>query len=383
MLTAKVAELRRSGKDIISLNIGEPNFPTPDKIKEAAFEAIRNNFTQYPPSGGYPELRGAIARKLARDNGAEYQPSEISVSNGAKQAIYNALLATAGAGNEVIIPTPCWVSYTEMVKLAGAVPVTVPVDENNGYQLDLKAIENAVTSKTSAIIICTPNNPTGAVYSEENLRKVSELAIKHDFFVISDEIYEKLIYDGAKHISIASFSREAREHTITVNGVSKAYAMTGWRIGYSAAPELIAKAINAFQSQTTSGACSISQKASYVALSGSENVVEAMRNEYDARRKLMIRMLNDIPGVHCENVQGAFYLFPDVTELLEKCYNGKELKTSMNLAEYLLDTANIAVVPGEAFDGPGKLRISYSNSLSNLEKAMKRFKESVARLNMC
>jgi aspartate aminotransferase len=380
-LTGKIAELRRQGTDIISFNIGEPDFPTPDYVKKAAFDAINKNFTKYPPASGFLDLKEAVANKLRIDNGLSYDSKQICVSNGAKQAVVNALYALCGEGDEVIIPVPCWVSYTEMVKLTGAAPVLVEVDGKNGFALDLAAIEAAVTPRTKAIIINTPNNPSGAVYSEQSLRKLAALAVEHDFYIIADEIYEKLIFDGEKHFCIGSISPEVQDRCVIINGVSKAYAMPGWRIGYSAAAKPIAKAIEAFQSQMTSGACSVSQKAALAAITGPQDDLNKMREEYDRRRRFMQQRLSGMDGFACEPVKGAFYLLPDISGLLGRTYAGKAIATSMDLAAFLLEKANIAVVPGEAFNAKNKLRFSYANSMDNLAEGLNRIAAAIALLS--
>lgn len=380
-LTGKIAELRRQGKDIISFNIGEPDFATPDHVKKAAFDAIKANFTKYPPASGFLDLKEAVVSKLQIDNGLSYDPKQICISNGAKQAVVNALYALCGDGDEVIIPIPCWVSYTEMVKLTGAASVLVKVDEKKGFALDLAAIEAAITPRTKAIIINTPNNPSGAVYSENSLRQLAAMAVKHNFYIISDEIYEKLTFEGEKHFCIGSISPEVQERCVIVNGVSKAYAMPGWRIGYCAAAKQIAKAIEAFQSQTTSGACSISQKAALAAITGPQDELNKMRDEYDRRRQFMQKRLNEIDGFACDPVKGAFYLLPDISGLLGRTYKGKTIENSMDLASFLLEEAYIAVVPGEAFNAKNKLRFSYANSLDNLAEGLKRIEAAIARLN--
>ena len=304
-LIAKVAELKRQGKDIISLNVGEPDFGTPDYIKVAGMKAIADNFTKYTPGNGILELRQAIVKKLKEDNGLDYTVNEVTTAVGAKQAIASAMMVIAGPGDEVLLPIPCWVSYTEMIRLAGATPVFVPVRQDN-YELDLDAIRAAITPRTKAIVICTPNNPTGAVYSEESLRELADLAVKHDFFIVADEIYEKMVYDGAKHFSVASISREVWERTITVNGFSKAYAMTGWRIGYAAARADVIKGIMAVQSQTTSATSAISQKAALAALQGSQHDMQVMVEEFKRRKDYVVQRLNAIEGITCPDVKGAF-----------------------------------------------------------------------------
>ena len=376
-LFARVAELKRQGKDIISLNVGEPDFATPDCIKAAGIKAIAENFTKYTPDNGILELRRAIAKKLREDNGIEYAPDEITTAVGAKQAVSSALMTIAGPGDEVLLPIPCWVSYTGMIRLAGATPVFVPIREDD-CGLDIEAIEKAVTPNTKAIVICTPNNPTGAVYSGESLRRLAELAVKYDFFIVADEIYEKLVYDGAKHFSVASVSEEVRNRTITVNGMSKAYAMTGWRIGYAAARSDVIKGMTAVQSQTTSAASAISQKAAAAALQGPQHDLRDMVAEFKRRKDYVVGRLSAIPGIACPDVKGAFYVFPDVRLCLGRSLGGRKIGSAVDLCEYLLDEALVAAVPGEAFHVPGKIRISYSNSMENLERALDRIEKALA-----
>lgn len=378
-LIAKVAELKRQGKDIISLNVGEPDFGTPDYIKVAGMKAIADNFTKYTPGNGILELRQAIVKKLKEDNGLDYTVNEVTTAVGAKQAIASAMMVIAGPGDEVLLPIPCWVSYTEMIRLAGATPVFVPVRQDN-YELDLDAIRAAITPHTKAIVICTPNNPTGAVYSEESLRELADLAVKHDFFIVADEIYEKMVYDGAKHFSVASISREVWERTITVNGFSKAYAMTGWRIGYAAARADVIKGIMAVQSQTTSATSAISQKAALAALQGSQHDMQVMVEEFKRRKDYVVQRLNAIEGITCPDVKGAFYVYPDVQRYLGKRFGDKVIENAVDLCQYLLDEALISTVPGEAYNVPGKIRISYSNSMENLEKALDRLEHALAQL---
>lgn len=378
-LIAKVAELKRQGKDIISLNVGEPDFGTPDYIKVAGIKAIAENFTKYTPGNGILDLRQEIVKKLKEDNGIEYGLNEVTTAVGAKQAIASTMMVISGPGDEVLLPIPCWVSYTEMIRLAGATPVFVPVRSDN-YELDLEAIEQAITPRTKAIIICTPNNPTGAVYSEESLRRLAQLAVEHDFFIVADEIYEKLVYDGAKHFSVASISKEVRDRTITVNGFSKAYAMTGWRIGYAAARPDVIKGIMAVQSQTTSATSAISQKAAVAALQGPQYDLHDMVAEFKKRKDYVVSRLNAIPGVTCPDVKGAFYVYPDVQPYLGKSFGDRKIENAVDLCQYLLDEALISTVPGEAYNVPGKIRISYSNSMANLEKALDRLEKALGDL---
>ncbi len=379
-LIAKVAELRAQGQNIISLNVGEPDFGTPDNIKCGAIKAIVDNFTKYTAGNGIIELRKLIAKKLKEDNNLEYTTDEICATVGAKQAIFNSVMAIAGPGDEVILPIPCWVSYTEMIKFAGAKPVFVPVSEENGYDLDVDAIAKAITPNTRGIIICTPNNPSGAVYSEATLRKLAALAVEHDFYIIADEIYEKLIYDGEKHFSIGSISKEVWEHTITVNGFSKAYAMTGWRLGYVASTKEVIDGIKKIQSQTTSATSAISQKAGVAALAGPQHDLQVMVAEFDKRRKYMLQRLAEMPGVTCTTPKGAFYLLPDFSCYFGKKYKGTEIKNAVDFANTLLAAELVALVPGEAFNIPGKVRMSYSNSLENLGAAMDRIQKFVSEL---
>lgn len=350
-LIAKVAELRAEGKDIISLNVGEPDFGTPDYIKCGAIKAIVDNFSKYTAGNGIIELRRLISKKLHEDNNLEYTTDEICATVGAKQAIFNSIMALVDPGDEVLLPVPCWVSYTEMIKFAGAKPVFVDVEAET-FDLDIEALEKAVTTKTKAIVICTPNNPTGAVYSEGTLRKLADLACKYDFYII----------------------------TLTVNGFSKAYAMTGWRIGYVAANKTIIDAIKKIQSQTTSATSAISQKAAVAALSGPQHDLEVMVAEFDKRRIYLLQRLAEMPGVSCAKPRGAFYLLPDFSCYFGKKYRGREIKDAVDFANILLEAVLVALVPGEAFNIKGKVRLSYSNSMENLKEAMDRIQTFVREL---
>lgn len=377
-LGVRITELRRLGKDIISLNVGEPDFGSPDYVKVAGIEAIINNFTKYTPTNGIYDLREAIVKKFKEDNNIEYSTDEVTVCVGAKHAVYNSLMVLCGEGDEVLIPIPCWVSYTEMTKLAGATPVMVPCKED--YTLDLDAIEKAITPNTKAIVICTPNNPTGIVYSEESLRALASLAIEHDFFIIIDEIYEKIIYNGHKHFSVASISKDVRDHTVTINGFSKAYAMTGWRLGYVGARKDIIKAIMSFQSQVTSSCCAISQKAGVAALSGPQADTENMVEEFRKRKDYIYTRINEIEGLACPDPQGAFYVLVDVSYYIGKKYDQYIISDSGVLCEYLLEKASVSVVPGEAYNIAGKIRISYANSMENIQKALDQIQAALALL---
>ena len=352
-LTTRITVMKREGIPVIGLNVGEPDFDTPAHICQAARRAMEEGFTKYTPVMGTLELREAIADKLAAENHVQYGTDEITVGPGAKQCIYAALLALCDPGDEVIIPCPCWVSYTEMVRMAGGVPVTVR--EAGDFSLDLENIEQAVTDKTKAVIINTPNNPTGAVYSRESLEGLAALAEKYAFYIISDEVYECMVYGGREHVSVSSLSEDARRRTVLINSFSKTYAMTGWRLGYLAAEREVVKAINVVQSQMISSVNSISQKAGTAALRGSQDCVRDMAAEYERRCAFLYERLNSIEGICCRKSEGAFYLLPDVTDYMGREYNGKKIEDDLALAEYLLEKARVAVVPGSAFLAPGHL----------------------------
>jgi len=377
----KVTEMRMQGIDVISFSVGEPDFNTPENICGAGCEAIRAGKTHYTPVPGIPELRRAVSEKLARENSLDYPPQAISVGTGAKQPIFNTILALCEEGDEIILPTPCWVSYVEMIKLAGARPVLVPAKETDGFQLDLAAIRAAVTPRTVAVLINTPNNPTGAVYSEEGLRGLAEIALAHDLTVISDEIYEKLIYNGKRHFSIGSISPEVLAHTVTINGFSKAYAMTGWRLGYAAGPLPLIKGVNALMGHATSCPSSIAQYAALEALSGPQESVETMRREFDRRRAFLVARLNAMEGVSCADADGAFYLFPNVSSFYGRTApDGSVIRDSFDLAHYLLAEGHIAAVPGAAFEAPDNLRLSYSNAYEAIEEGARRMETALNAL---
>jgi len=379
-LTGKVADLRRQGIDIIAYNLGEPDFGTPENICEAAKAALDAQKTKYTAVAGIAELREAICEKLLKDNHVSYKPNQICVGTGAKQPLVNAVLALCEEGDEVIVPTPCWVSYLEMVKLSGATPVLVRNREEDGFALNIEGIKKAITPKTKAIMINTPNNPTGAVYTEEALRELAALACEHDFYIISDEVYEKLIYEAKSHFCVASISDEVKERCVIINGFSKAYSMTGWRIGYAAGSTAIIKGMSSLQGHTTSNTCSIAQYAALEALRGPQESLETMRVEFDKRRKFLVERLNAMDGITCVNADGAFYLMPNVTAFFGRSYNGKTIKDSFDMADYLLEEARIAVVPGAAFEAPENLRISYSNSMEALVEGMDRMEAALKKL---
>lgn len=375
-MTQKAREYKAQGKDVISLSIGEPDFDTPDFIKEAAKVAIEENYSHYPPISGYPELKEAIVHKFKRDNNIDYKPSQIVVSTGAKQSIYNAFQCIIEEGDEVIIPVPYWVTYADIVRLAGGVPVFVETSIDNGFTATAEMIEKAVTSKTKAVIYSSPCNPSGSVYTHQELKEIAVLAEKHDLIVISDEIYEHIVY-GQKSTSIASFP-EAYDRTVTVNGLSKAYAMTGWRIGYIGAPEWIAKACDTLQSQVTSGANSIAQRAAITALMADPSKTHYMIEAFENRRKLMMDLAREIPGFKVHEPKGAFYLFPDVSHLFGKTFRGKTIRNSDDLANLILDEAHVSTVPGSAFGIDDCLRISYAASEEQLREAMRRIHETLS-----
>ncbi len=365
-IDSKAKAMKAEGIDICGFGAGEPDFDTPEHIKEAAIAALQQGFTKYTPSSGLPELRQAIADKFAADNGLEYRPSQIIVSNGAKHSCYNAILATCEPGDEVIIPSPYWVSYPDMVKLAGAEPVIVQTTERNGWKMTAAEFENAMTPRTKMVIINSPGNPTGAVYSREELEAIVEVAAEEDIYILSDEIYEKLVYDGAKHVSIASLSKAAYDLTITVNGFSKSYAMTGWRLGYMGAPEAIAKAVDSIQSHSTSNPNSFAQKGGIAALKGDQQPLSDMHDEFDMRRNYMYDRISKIANITAVKPQGAFYVLVNISQLG---------LTSQNFADRLLSKANVAVVPGAAFGDDRTIRLSYATSIDVIKKGLDRFQD--------
>lgn len=377
-LEGVVADMENAGIDVIELNAGEPDLATPDNIIDACVKAMKEGKTKYVNVPGIAQLREAICRKLKRDNDVEYQPSQICVSTGAKQALNNAVRAVTNPGDEVIIPMPGWVSYVEIVKLVGGIPVCVDCKED--YQLDLEAIEKAVTPKTAAIIINTPNNPTGAVYSRESLEKLAELAVQNDFYIISDEVYEKLIYGDSRHECVASFSKEAYEHTIIINGMSKAYCMTGWRIGYSAAPAEIASGISAIQGHTTSNSTTFVQWAAIEALDHNDATIAEMVKEFSRRRDYTYQRLTAMEGIKCNNVEGAFYLLPDVSYYFGKSNAERTIKDSFDFCDYILKEARVAIVPGAAFMAPDMVRIAYTNSMEKIREGMDRIEAALGQL---
>lgn len=378
-MSQKSGEMKAQGIDVINMSVGEPDFNTPDHIKEAAKKAIDENYSRYSPVPGYIELRKAIVEKLKKENGLEYSTNEILVSNGAKQSVCNTVMALVNDGEEVIIPAPYWVSYPQMVKLAGGKPVIVEAGFEQNFKMTPEQLEAAITPKTRMLILCSPSNPTGSVYSEEELRGLAEVIKRHEgLYVLADEIYEHINYVG-KHSSIAHIEG-MRERTIIVNGVSKAYAMTGWRIGFIAAPEWIVKGCNKLQGQYTSGPCSVSQKAAEAAYTTSQECVETMRKAFERRRDLIVELAKDIPGMEVNKPEGAFYLFPKCSSFFGKSYNGKKIENSTDLAMFLLEVGHVATVGGDAFGDPYCFRMSYATSDDNIRKAMKRIKDTLALL---
>ena len=388
-MSQKSSELRAAGVDVVNLSVGEPDFATPLHIKEAAKKAIDDNFTHYSPVAGYPGLREAVAEKLRKENHAGYEAAQVVVSTGAKQALSNVVLAVVNPGDEVIIPVPAWVSYVEMVKLAEGKSVLVPAGIEQGFKITPAQLEAAITDRTRLIMLCSPSNPSGAVYSREELRGLVEVLKRYpQVTVLSDEIYEHINYTPEGHVSMAEFP-EIADRLVIVNGVSKAYAMTGWRIGYMAGPLEIAKATTKLQGQTTSGTCSIAQKAAEAAYRGPQDCVEEMCQAFRRRRDLIVRLAREIPGLKLDEPQGAFYIFPEISALLGKSYtvtapDGTEtvsvIRTDADLAMYLLEVAHVATVAGSAFCMPGYLRLSYAAADALLTEAMRRIREALARL---
>ena len=378
-MSQKSSELKAQGIDIINMSVGEPDFNTPDHIKEAAKQAIDENYSRYSPVAGYPSLRNAIVEKLKKENGLEYTAAQISCANGAKQSVCNTIMALVNAGDEVIIPAPYWVSYPEMVKLADGTPVSVAAGIEQDFKITPAQLEAAITPKTKLLILCSPSNPTGSVYSREELAGLAAVLAKHpQVYVIADEIYEHINYIG-KHESIAQFP-EIKDRVVIVNGVSKAYAMTGWRIGFIAGPEWIVKAVNKLQGQYTSGPCSVSQKAAEAAYTGTQQPVEEMRQAFQRRRDLIVKLAKEIPGLEVNNPEGAFYLFPKCSSYFGKANGGRVITNAADLAMYLLEVGHVACVGGAAFGAPECIRMSYATSDENIIEAMRRVKEALAAL---
>jgi aspartate aminotransferase len=375
-ITAKAKKMKADGIDIISFGAGEPDFNTPAHIRKAAIDAIEKGLTGYTASAGLPELKQAICEKLKNDNNLEYTPENIVVSNGAKHSLFNALQAICNPGDEVIIPVPYWVSYPEMVKMADAKPVFVETSEENGFKYDKNSLLNAINNKTKAIILNSPSNPTGTVYTKEELEEIAKIAVENNIFVISDEIYEKLIYEG-NHVSIASLGDEIKELTIVINGMSKAYAMTGWRIGYLAADNEIAKIITNVQSHATSNPNTIAQYASIEALRGDQEPIKEMIRAFNERRKYMVDKINSIDKLSCRMPEGAFYVMVNISKIIGSTINGFKINNSIDFAEYLLDIAKVAVIPGAGFGSDNYIRLSYATSLDNIKEGLRRIEEAL------
>ena len=380
VMSQKSSEMKAQGIDVINLSVGEPDFNTPDHIKEAAKKAIDDNFSRYSPVPGYMDLRKAIVAKLKNENGLDYSPNEILVSNGAKQCVCNTVMALVNDGEEVIIPAPYWVSYPQMVKLAGGTPVIVSAGFEQDFKMTPQQLEKAITPKTRLLILCSPSNPTGSVYSKAELAALAEVIKRHEgLYVLADEIYEHINYVG-HHESIAQFPG-MKERTVVVNGVSKAYAMTGWRIGFLAAPEWIVKGCNKLQGQYTSGPCSVSQKAAEAAYTSSQACVETMRKAFERRRDLIVQLAREIEGLEVNSPQGAFYLFPKCSSFYGKTDGTHIINSSTDLALYLLEVAHVATVGGDAFGDPDCFRMSYATSDDNIREAMRRIKEALLQLH--
>ncbi|MBR3513713.1 MAG: pyridoxal phosphate-dependent aminotransferase [Bacteroidaceae bacterium] len=378
-MSQRSGELRAQGIDVINLSVGEPDFNTPEHIKAAAIKAVEENWSKYSPVPGYPSLKQAIVNKLKTENGLDYAPSQILCSNGAKQSVCNTIMALVNPGDEVIIPAPYWVSYPQMVLLAEGTPVFVEATIEQDFKITPEQLEAAITPKTRALILCSPSNPTGSVYSKEELRGLADVIARHErVIVIADEIYEHINYVG-KHESIAQFA-DVKDRVVIINGVSKAYAMTGWRIGFIAAPEWVVKGCNKLQGQYTSGPCSVSQKAAEAAYTGSQQCVEEMRQAFERRKNLIVKLAKEVPGLEVNEPQGAFYLFPKCSSYFGKHDGDRHINSSTDLAMYLLEVGHVATVAGDAFGSPECFRMSYATSDENIVEAMRRIKETLAKL---
>ena len=378
-MSQKSSELKAQGIDVINMSVGEPDFNTPDHIKQAAIKAVEDNWSRYSPVPGYPELKQAIVAKLKNENGLDYTPAQILCSNGAKQSVCNTVMALVNAGDEVIIPAPYWVSYPQMVLLAEGTPVYVECGIEQNFKMTPEQLEQAITPKTRALILCSPSNPTGSVYSKAELEALKDVLLKHPrVIVIADEIYEHINYVGT-HASMAQFP-DIKDRVVIINGVSKAYAMTGWRIGFIAAPDWIVKGCNKLQGQYTSGPCSVSQKAAEAAFAGPQQCVEDMRQAFERRKNLIVSLAREIPGLEVNEPEGAFYLFPKCSSFFGKSADGRTIQSSTDLAMYLLEVGHVATVGGDAFGSPECFRMSYATSDDNIREALRRIKECLSRL---
>lgn len=379
-ITAKAKEMRANGIDVVGFGAGEPDFNTPKNICDVAIKAINDGFTKYTPASGTNELKEAICKKFKEYNGLDYQPNQIVVSNGGKHALSNIFDVLLNPGDEVIIPAPYWLSYPEMVKLSDGIPVFIRGTKEQGYKVTAQQIEEAVTDKTKALILNTPSNPTGAIYTREELEAIAEIAVKHDFYVVADEMYEYLVYEENEHVSIASLNDEIYKRTITCSGLSKSYSMTGWRIGYTGASVEITKRMSAIQSHATSNPNSIAQKAAVEALLGPQEDLLSMKAEFNIRRSYAYQRISKMPLVDCQEPLGAFYIFVDVTEVLKKQYNGELIETAANMADILLRDYNVAVVPCADFGFPDHIRLSYAISVAQIEKGLARMEKFLKSL---
>lgn len=376
-ITAKAKAMKSEGIDVVGFGAGEPDFDTPEYIKEEARKALKEGFTKYTPASGIESLKKAICKKLKEDNGLDYEPAQIIISCGAKHSLYNAIQIICEEGDEVILPSPYWVSYPEQIKLSGAKPVIVETNEEDEFKLCSEKFLKNITPRTKLLILNSPNNPTGAVYSREELLALAEIAVETNTYVISDEIYEKMTYDGVKHISIASLNPRIRGLTVVINGVSKAYSMTGWRIGYAAGDKEIIAAMSRLQSHSTSNPNSIAQRAALEAISGTQEPLKEMLMEFKSRRDYLVERLNSLKGFSCQKPQGAFYAFPSISGVLGKDFQGRKIENSSSLSELLLNEAKVAVVPGSAFGQDNHLRFSYATSMENIVKGLDRIEDVV------
>lgn len=379
-IDAKAKKMKSEGIDVVGFGAGEPDFNTPLNILESAIEALNKGVTKYTPASGTIELKKSICAKFKKENNLDYKPSQIVISNGAKHSLHNALLAICNPGDEVIISAPYWVSYPELVKMADGVPVFVETKEEEGFKYKKETLLAAITDKTKAIILNSPSNPTGVVYSKDELQMIADIAVEKDIIVISDEIYEKLVYDGVEHYSIAAFNEEIKKRTIVVNGMSKAYAMTGWRIGYTAASEEITEIMSNVQSHATSNPNSIAQYASVVALEGDQDAIEKMRVEFESRRNFMVDKVNSIPLLSCMKPEGAFYVMVNISKLKGKSINGKVINDSLSFCDRLLEEANVAAVPGVAFGADDFIRLSYATSMKNIKEGLERIEKYLSQI---
>ncbi|QQY80673.1 aspartate aminotransferase [Keratinibaculum paraultunense] len=375
-ITAKAKAMKAQGIDVIGFGAGEPDFNTPENIRREGIRAIEEGLTRYTPASGIIELKEAVCKKLKKDNNLTYNTDNIIISNGAKHAIFNALMAIINPGDEVIVGVPYWVSYPELIKISGGIPVYIKTKEENDFKFSVSDLNKVLTNKTKALILNSPSNPTGAIYNENELKEIASWAIENNIFIISDEIYEKLVYDD-KHISIASLNENIKNLTVVINGMSKAYAMTGWRIGFAAAHEKIIKVMSNIQSHTTSNPCSISQYASVVGLIGDQSSVEEMKKQFEKRRNYMVETINSIRGLSCKKPKGAFYIMVNITQLKGKTIKGIKINNSLDFAKVLLDECKVAVIPGIGFGDDNYIRLSYATSMDNIKEGLKRIKDFV------